>query len=216
MFHYLSSGAQKVLLVVSISLFSCSISFAQVGVSGATCVLTGLVYQYDIKVDWEENDKISICVEGGVLVETDSTCLEKQTVSSIRLKWSEGKNIGRITVSSQAASANLSVNITPHFNPGFIETSSKQIVGFDKTPSSLSCTQASGGSCSPTFSYQWEESNNKLYWKPVAGATGRNLSFSAPLKQSTFFRRKVVEAQSQTVGYSNEIVVFVTPEPKKK
>lgn len=216
MFHYLSSGTQKVLLVVLISLFSCSISFAQVEISGATCVLTGLVYQYDIKVDWKENDKISICVEGGVLVETDSTCLERQTVSSIRLQWSEGKNTGKITVSSQATSANLSVNITPHFNPGFIETSSKQTVSFDKTPASLSCTQASGGSCSPTFSYQWEQSLNKLSWKAISGETGRNLAFTAPLTQTTFFRRKVVESASQTIGYSNAVAVFVTPEPKMK
>ncbi|MCU7551148.1 hypothetical protein OCK74_18655 [Chitinophagaceae bacterium LB-8] len=215
MFHYLSSGAQKVLLVL-LGLFSCSISFAQVTISGAECVLTGMVYQYDIKGDWKENDKINICVEGGVLVETNTTCVEKQTVSSIRLQWSAGRNTGKVTVSSQAGTADLGVNIAPGFKPGFIETADKQILTVRKIPASLSCTQASGGNCSPSFSYQWEESLNKVHWKEIIGATEPNLSFAAPLKQTTFFRRKVVESKSQTIGYTNEITVFVMPVTEKK
>jgi hypothetical protein len=215
MFHYSIYRGQQ-LLMVFIALFFSSIIFGQVNIGGAQCVLTTLVYQYDIKGEWKENDKISICVDGGVLTETGTVCTEKQSVSFIRVRWSEGKTTGKITVSSGAGTSNISINIAPPFNPGFIETTDKQTVAYNKLSPSLSCTQASGGNCSPSFSYQWEQSADKLQWTAVSGATGRNLSFDAPLKQTTFFRRKVFESKSQTIGYTNAITVFVTPETKKK
>jgi hypothetical protein len=215
MFHNSIYKGQKLLMVL-IALFFRNIVFSQVAISGAQCVLTTLVYQYDIKGDWKENEKISICVDGGMLSETGTTCTEKQTVSFVRVQWSEDKPTGKITVTSQAGTVNISVNITPPFNPGFIETSDKQTVAYNKLSPSLSCTQASGGNCSPSFFYQWEQSLNKLQWTAISGATGRNLSFDTPLKQTTFFRRKVLESKSQTIGYSNEITVFVTPDTKKK
>lgn len=215
MFNYSLYRGQKLLLVL-IALFSFNNVFGQVTIGGAKCVLTSLVYQYDVKGDWKENDKISICVDGGVLAETGASCIEKQSVSFVRVQWSEGKTTGKITVSSQAGAANISVNITPPFHPGFIETTDKQKIAYNKLSPSLSCTQASGGNCSPSFSYQWEQSLNKLQWTAISGATGRNLSFDTPLKQTTFFRRKVFESKSQTIGYTNAITVFVTPEIKKK
>lgn len=204
------------LSLVLMAFFSCTLVFGQVNITGAKCVLTTLVYQYDIKGDWRENDKISICVDGGVFTESGTACIEKQTVSFVRVQWSEGKTTGKITVSSGTGTANISVNITPPFNPGFIETTDKQTIAYNKLSPSLSCTQASGGNCSPSFSYQWEQSLNRLQWTTISGATGRNLSFDTPLKQTTFFRRKVFESKSQTIGYTNAITVFVTPEIKKK
>jgi len=203
------------LLMILIALFSCSLVFSQVNITGAKCVTTGLVYQYDIKGEWKENDKISVCVEGGVLTESGSTCIEKQTVSFVRVQWSEGKTIGKITVTSSVGTSNISVNIASPFYAGLIETIDKQTIAYNKLPSSLSCTQASGGNCSPDFSYQWEESSNRVQWKEIPGATGRNLAFAAPLKQSTFFRRKVIESKSKTIGYTNSIVVFVIPQKVK-
>jgi hypothetical protein len=215
MFHNSLYKGQKLLLAL-FALFFCKIVFGQVNITGAQCVLTTLVYQYDIKGDWKENDKISICVDGGVLTETGTTCIEKQTVSFVKVQWSEGKTTGKITVNSGAGASNISVNIAPHFNPGSIETTDKQTIAYNKLSPSLYSTQASGGNCSPSFSYQWEQSLNKLQWIAISGATGRNLSFDTPLKQTTFFRRKVFESKSQTIGYTNAITVFVSPEAKKK
>ncbi|MBO9572087.1 MAG: hypothetical protein J7497_07740, partial [Chitinophagaceae bacterium] len=110
MFHYLLCRAHKLLLVVT-TLFCCSLSFAQVTITGPKCVLTSLIYQYDLKGELKENDKISICVDGGTLTETGSSCTEKQSLSSVKVKWAEGKTTGKITVTSGAGSANISVNI---------------------------------------------------------------------------------------------------------
>ncbi|MBO9571604.1 MAG: hypothetical protein J7497_05270 [Chitinophagaceae bacterium] len=210
MAHYSLYRAPK-LWLITFALFSCSIVHGQVSLTGAKCVTAKLVYQYEIKGEWRQNDKISICVEGGVLEETGTACTEKEAVSSIRLQWSEGRSTGKITVSSQVGTANLSVSIAPKLNPGFIETAEKQTIAYDKVPSSLSCTQASGGNCSPSFSYQWEQSSDRIKWTPVSGATGRNLSFSTPFKQTSFFRRRVLESSSQTIAYSNIVAVFVIP-----
>lgn len=169
-----------------------------------------------LRGDWKENDKINICVEGGLFIETGTNCIEKQSVSFVRIQWSEGKRKGKIKVSSQAGNNSLDVDIAVPFNPGFIGTTDKQTISFERTAPSLSCTEAIGGSCSPSYSYQWERSSDKLRWTAINGATGRNLSFANPLKQTTYFRRKVVENKSQTTGYSNEITVFVTPENRKK
>jgi hypothetical protein len=210
MSQYLSYRGQKILLVL-VALLSCTIVFSQVTITGAKCVTTTLVYQYNIKGDWKENDKISICVEGGVLTERGTACIEKQSVSFVQVQWSEGKATGKITLTSQTGNSYISVNIAPALNPGFIQTTDKQTIAYNKLPSSLSSTQASGGNCAPSFSYQWEQSSNRREWKEVIGATGRNLSFSTPLKESTFFRRKVLERNSRTIGYTNTIAVFVIP-----
>jgi hypothetical protein len=215
MSHYLLCKVHKRFLVLA-ALFCCNPAFTQVNISGPKCVLTSLVYQYDLAGDLKGNDKISICVEGGVLTESGTSCIDKQSLSSIKVQWSEGKTTGKITVSSSAGTANLSVNIAPPFDAGFIQTTDKQTISYNKLSPSLSCTQASGGNCVPSFSYQWEQSSDKLKWTEIVGATGRNLAFDTPLKQTTFFRRKVFESKSATVGYSNEITVFVTPEVKKK
>jgi len=211
----LSINRIKKPLMILVALFSFTISIGQVTITGATCVNTALVYQYEVKGQWKENDKISICVDGGLLTESGNNCIEKQIVSFVRVQWSEGKTTGKITVSSSAGTSNITVNIAAPFNPGVIQTAEKQTLAFNKTPASLSCTQAGGGTCSPSFSYQWEESSNRLQWKEIAGATGRNLSFTVPLNQTTFFRRKVVESKSKTIGYSNTIAVFVIPQKVK-
>lgn len=215
MFHYLLFGVKKALIVFLLVLVSSKI-FGQLSISGAKCVSTTLVYQYHIKNVGHPNDKITICVEGGILLETGTACIEKNNISSIRLRWDKGISTGKLTVSSQAGSDNLSVNIVPPFNPGLIETMEKQTIVFNKLPHSLSCTKANGGNCSPSFSYQWEQSPNKVKWIPVSDAKDRNLLFVIPLKQTTFFRRKVVEIKSGTIGYSNAVIVFVTPEIIKR
>jgi hypothetical protein len=216
MFHYLICKNHKLLLVITALLCS-TLLFAQVGITGPKCVLTSLVYQYDIAIKgaWTENNKVSICVDGGVLTENGSSCIEKQSVTSVKVQWSEGKTTGKITVTSGAGTSNINVNISASFNPGFIETTDKQTISYNKLPPSLSCTQASGGNCAPSFSYQWEQSLNKLEWKEISGATGRNLAFDIPLTQTTFFRRKAFEAKSNTTGYTNQVAVFVIPGAKK-
>ena len=72
---------------------------------------------------------------------------------------------------------------------------------------------ASGGSCTtPAYTYQWEKSTDNVNWSNEAGATGLNLSFSSPLTQTTYYRRKVTVTSTYSFCYSSTATVFVTPQ----
>lgn len=203
------------LLFSLIFLFSAFVVFAQVTVDGPNCVTTGLVYQYNIHGEWKGNDKISVCVEGGMLAESQTSCIEVQNLSYVKVQWSEGKTTGKITLTSNTGASNLSVNIVTPFKPGFIENAGRQILPSNKIPASISCTDASGGNCSPSYYYQWEQSFDRNHWSELLGATQSNLSFIAPLTKTTFFRRKAFESKSHTMGYTNQVAIFIIPQAKK-
>jgi hypothetical protein len=185
-------------------------------VNGPQCVLPGLVYQYNVKAVTKENEKVKLCIENGILLTGNSACIEAISLPFVRVQWQEGKTAGKITVSSQAGKAELAVNISAPLNPGTIGTTDRQTVNFNTAAPSLSCTPASGGNCSPSFTYQWERSPDKVQWIAIAAGTTSNLSISARLDRTTYFRRKVIETRSQAVGYSNEITVFVSAQSRPK
>ena len=117
MVPYLSVAAIKKRLIILPFLFICVTTLGQLSITGAQCVLPGMIYQYNIKGNWKPNDKISICVDGGLLTESGTSCIyNQQSVSYVRLQWN-GKNTGKITVTSQSGTSNLSVSITSPLIP---------------------------------------------------------------------------------------------------
>lgn len=215
MFNYIFSKKTAVSLF---ALFAFLFAGAQPAstISGVQCVLPGLVYQYDIKVAVKENETVKVCIENGILPESNSACTEAVLIPLVHVQWQEGKTTGKITVSSPAETKTFTVNISAPFNPGTIQTSDKQTINFKKSPPVLTCTPAKGGNCTPSFTYEWERSSDKLRWTTISTAKAANLSLSTPLEQTTFFRRKAIETKSKTTGYSNEITVFVMPAAKTK
>jgi hypothetical protein len=183
---------------------------AQVSIQGIQCVATGVDYQYNIKFDWKEGDKVRACVEGGIITANNDSCIERNFMSSIRVHWLQGV-VGKIKVSSRSGSSSLEVKIAKKLYPGEVITKGRQELTATNIPSGLICTPASGGSCAPSYSYQWEQSTDRLGWKPVNGATNKDLKFSAPLATSSYFRRKVIEMRSVTIGYSEIIELTVHP-----
>jgi hypothetical protein len=209
MFLKLFPKRKKPLLFLSL-IISVIAGSAQVSIQGIQCVATGVDYQYNIKVDWKEGDRVRVCVEGGIITINNNSCMEKDFMSSIRVRWSQG--VGRkITVSSRSGTSSLEVKIAKALEAGEVITEDRQELTATNIPSDLICTPASGGSCAPTYNYQWEQSTDRLGWKPVNGATNKDLQFSAPLATSSYFRRKVIEMQSMTIGYSEIIELTVLP-----
>jgi hypothetical protein len=213
MFHNISSNAKRAALSL-LGFLALGVASAQTAITGVQCVLPGMTYQYELKASTKENEKLKICVENGVLVETSTACTEKESLSYVRVQWQQDKKGGKLTLSAPSGTTTLDVEISMPLNPGSIQTTDKQMISYNKQAPTLSCTPASGGNCSPVFVYQWEQSADKLRWTAISGATGMNLSLSTPLKQTMFFRRKAVESRSQSAGYSNEITVFVNHEPR--
>jgi len=172
----------------------------------------GTAYDYYITGTWDQNDSMQVCVSGGTI--TDTTAASGCTVRSFPLGeviviWNAGTS-GSITVSSSKGNALINVSVTVPFQAGMLDSASKlQTVSPDSIPSSIICLIDSGGSCSPSYMHQWQQSSDAVDWVDMPGATSQNLSFSSPLAAPTYFRRKVTETGSGDIGYSDIAVVFV-------
>lgn len=190
--------------------------FCQVTVSGPTCVISGTIYLYDISANWDSASTMQVCVNGGTLTDSTGniTCsINGAPISSIKVNWNDLSNAS-ITVTSSKGNTTLNINITDQLKAGAINSSDKmQTVNYDVVPSTIGCTPDTGGSCSPAYSNQWQQSLDALAWTNIPGAYSQNLGFSTPLQSSMYYRRKVTETVSGTIAYSDIATVNVYPQP---
>lgn len=206
----MNSAIKYKIFLLSPVLLSFFISTGQVTISGPQCVVKELECQYKITGEWNGSN-ISICAQGGVLTENNASCVQKTSVSFVRVRWTTGSN-GTLSVTSSAGNASLSVSITTELNVGVISDNSKsQTINFNMMPAVIYCSAASGGSCNASYAYQWQESADNVTWTDMSGKTSQNLTFTASLTGSKFFRRKITEATSGTVMYSGYAAVYVNP-----
>ena len=167
------------------------------------------VYQYNIQGAWDSTSTMQVCVTGGVLNGNGSNqCTGHGGIlSEVLVTWS-GASDGSISVSSSKGNGQLNVRLTSTLNPGSISNEFKsQSINSGNTPNSIICTVSTGGSCSPSYVYQWQESANDLKWSDISGATNQNLNFSNPLMETTYYRRKTREIVSGTVAYTDFVIV---------
>lgn len=178
----------------------------QLSVLGATCVLAGQEYRYTLSGSLVANEQL--CISGGVLADSNSTCTTDLSAGYVRVVWTGTS--GTLTISSDSGSFNLLVSVTSPLQAGEIDASeAQQIIAFDSIPAGLHCSSATGGGCSPVYQYQWQRSTDKLEWEDITGSIAHDLTFTASLNQSTFFRRKTTDVSSGTIVYSNAAVVFL-------
>jgi hypothetical protein len=190
-------------------------AFCQVALSGPSCVVPGITYQYKITGNWDSTSTLQVCITGGVIADTAGTNSCTPTggapLYSVLVIWNDTTGASLHIVSS-AGNNTLNVMITSPLLAGSIDTlSSSQIIGYDSLPTGINCSVDTGGSCSPTYSYQWQASPNNVSWEDVTGSTSQNLGFTTPLTQTTYFRRKVTETVSGSIAYSGMAAVFVVP-----
>ena len=185
---------------------------AQITITGPACIVPGTEYQYMISGSWNGSTTMDWCANGGTITGYGQ-CRSGTPVPSVFVIWSSG-GTKSITLNTSnpvnAASKNIFDNVA--FSPGAITSNASQTVSVTTTPATVTCSAATGGSCGATnYVYQWEQSPDNVSYSDFSGATGLNLSFSGPLAHSTYFRRKVTETNSNTIGYSDVAVVFVDP-----
>jgi hypothetical protein len=190
------------------------VSSAQVSISGPTCVNPRVIYQYVITGSWDSTTTMQICITGGVIANTADSCTPGgPPQSSIQIAWSAGVS-GSIMVHSSKGDSSLSVTLTDTLSGGaIVDSTASQQIPYLATPSIVLCSASSGGSCTPTYNYQWQQSPDLLTWVDIPQATFQNLPFSGQLQQSTFFRRKVTETNSNTIAYSGVAVINVSAPP---
>jgi len=183
---------------------------AQAYISGPGCVMAGTVYMYTIQGKTDASPLQGLCITGGLLVDSGKSCIGKTDYSYARISWNSSST-GSIRLNSLATNNTLQVNVTTPLNGGAPDSLNKmKTVDTLTPPGTVVCSPASGGNCSPLYAYQWQQSNNSADWKDIKGATGQNLQLNNTLTETMYYRRKVVETKSGTVGYAGLVMVSIT------
>ncbi|MDR3714030.1 MAG: DUF6443 domain-containing protein [Puia sp.] len=184
-------------------------------ISGTTCTNTGTAYTYSVSSTYTSGQSCywELSGGGGVFTGTTNTTESGSSLNSVSVTWGTGNTTGTVAMhvySTPAYSGSLSVSVAGSIVAGTISNPTQNIA-YNAVPTTISCGVASGGGCSPvSYSYQWQSAPDGLTWTNISGATGQNLSFSAGLTQTTYYRRSAYSNYGQT-GYTGSATVFVTP-----
>jgi len=192
----------KVCLTILLVLIGFAVS-AQVLIKGPSCVIPGVTYHYIISANWDSVAAMQVCITGGKL-KTGDTCSPSggKPFGSVFVIWDQGVP-GSLNIKSSLGDASLSVAQTTELHGGQliskekIQTYVKGVINY-----TFHCSAASGGSCNPSYTYQWQQSTNSVNWTDISGATEQDLVFTGEISYNTFFRRVVLEKNSNTEGYS--------------
>lgn len=189
--------------------FISKISVCQPQISGPGCVKPGIIYQYDIKSNWDSVGNVQVCVTGGTLAGSDSSCVNVMTLPFVKVVWRD-TTVGSVSIVAPSGATILQVHIAENLRAGEIDSVKNfQILDTSIVPEKIGCSVASGGSCTPGYQYQWEQSFDNENWTEMPGMTAPDLEFAQPLQRTTFFRRKVLETQSQTAAVSQLASVYI-------
>ncbi|MFT3704797.1 MAG: hypothetical protein QM802_20700 [Agriterribacter sp.] len=213
--RFIHSGFLRSTILVLVLLLNYLKGNCQITISGPSCVVPNIIYQYDINVSEQDTSKtMTICVTGGKIIDTSSvdSCVTYTSLKPfVKIAWNSGES-HFLRVSDSTAGNILYTDLTSDLKSGQIDTTLLfQEVNSSAIPSTLSCSDDSGGSCAPVYNYHWEQSDDGLTWHDIETGSGssKNLVFSAPLLQTTYFRREVSETHSNTVAYSQMAVISI-------
>ncbi|HET9824271.1 MAG TPA: hypothetical protein VFP87_02990 [Chitinophagaceae bacterium] len=197
-----SSGGK--ICLVALWMMIVSHSAAQSTIKGPTCIIPGTTYQYLINGKWVSSAVMSVCITGGKLT-NGKTCSPTGTIPNmILVLWDSSANERKIEVSYGSGKDSLIVVGTTLLNGGAIEDSDRlQLFVQGKSVSTIHCSEATGGSCTPIYTYQWQVSQNGLNWTNIDGATNKDLQYTGKITVSTYFRRITTESRSNTIAYSD-------------
>ena len=182
---------------------------------GPTCVLASTQYQYSLSGS-SSGQGINWCVSGGTITGETAGCLYGTNLTSVYVTWNSSggtKSLTATITSGGSGSVTINPTLTTNLSPGSITSNSSQTISYNTTPATINCSVATGGHCTPSYTYQWQTSPDNVTFTDSSGATGQNLSFSSNLITTRYYRRKVTEANSGSVGYSDVATVFVNPPP---
>ena len=189
--------------------------FGQLVIKGPTCITTGTVYEYIVSGDTSSITPFQICVSGGTIVNSpnNDTCINQQKLpSTILVTWNSlTLDTGALLVSSSLDTFQLPVSYSQALQPGLIDSNFKvQFIDTTSSPVLIMCAPASEGSCSPVYSYQWQQSSDGIVWTNITAANDSNLNIASFSLQKAYYRRQVTETVSGTIAYSDIAAVFVS------
>ncbi len=196
------------LISLALVLFSFHTAMGQFSIGGTSCVVGGTQYSYGISGNWNSGTSMSWSVTGGTITSSSSGT----PLPTIYVTWNSNLTTGTVylSTSNPSGSASLNITVAGSLSVGTISNPS-QTINYNATPATINCFPASGASCSPSYVYKWQSSpNGSTGWTDMGVAT-QNLSFSAGLTQTTYYRRQVTETSSSTTGNTVTATVSVNP-----
>lgn len=197
-------------LFVTFFSFFVNTLMAQPSLSGPLCTVGGTIYEYVLTTNSNEVAEISICVKGGEIQNEKNTCISVVQNSIIRITWNSNKPENSITIKYTGGEKKTTIQVTHPLLPGEIkDADKKQKIKSNNAGKLIQCSPASGGYCSPSYAYQWQKSTDGNQWTDIIGATNADLDNQGNLSKPIFYRRKVVELTTGSVGYSGLATVFV-------
>jgi RHS repeat-associated protein len=219
--HSLSLTIRRALSVVIVSVIITMLTslkgFSQVGISGPTTVTSGNSYNYNGTYNGSQTYSYSgyytYTISGGVVTGTNNTSKSGTAspvigAASVSVTWNT--NPGTLTLTCALGNKTINITVIAPLNPGTLSPSS-QTINYGTTSSTITGTAATGGAISPVYAYQWMKSYDNVNWTDTAGATSQNFS-PGQLYTSTYFRRKVTETTTSTIGYTSSVTVIVYPQ----
>src|SRR5690348_14151995 len=174
---------------------------------GPDCVQQDQYYSFYLD-SYDYNDYFSWYVNGGV-ISSGSSSESGTGLSSIVVKFTSSS--GYVSVSYSNGSGFISVTAYGPFSAGSINGNLTQTIAYNATPGIISCSGPAGGSCSPSYSYQWQKSTNGTSWSDISGQTAASLNFSGGLTQTSYYRRYTLDLVSYNSGFSDVATVYVNP-----
>ena len=201
------STTKRLLISLSLLFALANKGLSQISVGGPNCAQQNVEYTYYVSGSYNFSDYFQWQITGGVEVNSNTNYIGGYGMNSIRVKFS---STGSISVSTSSGGyANLNVTVFGSLAAGSLTSNISQTINYNAFPGTINCSVASNGSCSPTYNYQWEQSTDGTNWSDMSGKTSQNLSFSSGLTQTSYFRRRVNESYSGSVGYSGTATVYV-------
>src|SRR5579871_2123161 len=196
----------RVLSILIVILSSTQLAKGQYSITGATCVVAGTQYTYTISGNWNNNTQMSWVITGGTISgPTSGTPLPQ-----VHVTWTSSGTLQVNVPPSSGGSINVTLATT--LVAGTISTTT-QSINYNTVPTfPLSCSAATGGYCSPSYQYQWQQSTNNVTFTNITGATGLTYTITTNLTQTMYYRLMVTEINSGSVGYSNTSTVIVYPQ----
>ncbi len=165
--------------------------------SGGVCTGGSLTYQWQQSADLANWSNIS----GATGLNYSPGALSASTYFRRMVTSSDLSNA--VTYSDEA-----SIFVNPTLSAGSISSPVSNTINYNTSPGTITGTAASGGSCSGSYSYQWEVSNDGLSFIDAFQGTDQNYTPNT-LTSTIYFRRRVTCA-SQTM-VSNSISIAVAP-----
>ncbi|MBC7688260.1 MAG: hypothetical protein H7211_08790, partial [Aquabacterium sp.] len=201
------------LLIITICTAITTSTHAQISITGPTCVTVGTSYNYTISGNWTTSTSMQWCITGGVVTGSTNTCKTATPYPNISVTWtSSGSGSISLSTTNPSDGASKAVTVTQALTPGLLTSGKTQNITYNTIPpTALNCPTAIGGYCTPSFTYVWQSSIDNLNFNDIAGASGLSFTITTTLTQTTYYRNKVTEINSNTIGYSDVATIFVFP-----